>query len=113
MYTVVISKKWHFVIHDFIIRYKNFFLDTFTDTWIFSEDIIRNEYIKKSIIFKDNIYNKINDILSYEKVFWYSLLDNWNLETTFIVWNYRLFVEYREDSKNFLRTVENIRFFNK
>jgi hypothetical protein len=57
MYKINFTEKSHSCIHNFITYYKNSFLDNFTDTGLYNENEIRNEYIKNSITFKDSIYD--------------------------------------------------------
>ena len=84
MYEVIFTDNSSNNINAFIDWYLNSFLDLFTDTWLYEE-----------------------------KILWFSKLENWNLEITTIVGNYRLFIEFFEEKENKLRFVENIRFFNK
>lgn len=99
---------------DFFIEWnlKNH-LQRFNNTWIKNEFLIVWNYIEKSKNFKTDILDSIDEIFFQNKILWYSVLKNKNLEVTLIVWNYRLFVEYMEDSNEKLRFIENIRFFNK
>jgi len=53
MYNVIISDKVHDIIHNFINSYKNVFLKTFSDTWIYYENLIRENYINNSIKFQN------------------------------------------------------------
>jgi len=100
MYNVIISKKVHDIIHNFIDSYKNVFLKTFTDTWIYYEKLIRESYVNSSIKFQNEIYDWIEKILKEEKIYWYKQLNNNNFRITLTVWNYRLYIQYTENNNN-------------
>ena len=113
MYKIIFREKWRNKLKEFIVSYKNSNLRLYIDTGIYYENLIRENYIKNSREFYYKIRKEISNILKEENILWFSTLENWNLETTTITWNYRLFIEYNEDLDNKLRFVENIRFFNK
>jgi len=69
--------------------------------------------LKIPIFLKEIIYNSIYILFKKGKILWFKRLENWNLEITTIVWNYRLFIEYWEDNDEKIRFIENIRFFYK
>ncbi len=59
MYEIIYKKNAENKIKSFIKSYKNIFLETFTDTWLFYEDIIRENYINNSDIINSEIYFKV------------------------------------------------------
>ena len=113
MYELIYKKKSENKIKSFIKSYKNIFLDTFTDTWLFYEDIIRENYINNSEKFYNEIIDNIDLFFTEEKILWYSILKNNNLQITKIIWNYKLFIEYSENINNRIRFIEDIKFNKK
>ena len=113
MYKIIILENVHSIIDNFILSYRNVFVKLFNDTWLSSENEIIENYVLRSKKFQREIYYSVDDLLKEENILWYKKLENWNLEITTIVWNYRLFIEYWEDNDDKIRFVENIRFFNK
>ena len=87
-------------------------MDLYSDTWIYYEDIIVQNYIDSSEKFKDEILENIDEKLENE-IFWYKLLENWNFKITLILRSFKLFVEYFEDKNEKIRYVENIEFHKK
>ena len=100
-------------IDKFINWYLNSFLELFENSGLESENIIKNHYIQNSIKFQEDIFYSIKNILAEANILWFKKLENWNLEITTIVWNYRLFIEYWENNDEKIRFIENIRFFYK
>lgn len=58
MFKVFLSDEVLFLIDNFIDSYRNKFLKRFIDTWIFNENLIRNNYIEISKEFRNNIMMK-------------------------------------------------------
>ena len=113
MYWLIYRKKPENDIKLFIKSYKNIFLNTFTDTGLFYEDIIRNNYIENSEKFYNEIIDNIDICLQENKILWYSVLKNKNMQIIIIIWAFRLFVEYSEKLNKKTRYVENIEFHKK
>jgi len=113
MYELIYKKKSENKIKSFIKSYKNIFLNTFTDTGLFYEDIIRENYINNSEKFYNEIIDSIDWIFTQEQILWYSILENHNLQIVKIVWNYRLFIEYSENLDKRMRFIEDIKFNKK
>lgn len=111
MYNVIFSAKVHTKIHKFIDSYKEVFLKTFTDTWIYYENLIKESYIETSKKFQREIYNSIESNLK-EKIIAKKIIKN-SFQTIVLVWNYRLFVDFEEDNQDKIRFIENIEFNKK
>jgi len=111
MYNIIFSSKVHTKIHNFIDSYKEVFLKTFTDTWIYYENLIKESYIKTSKRFQREIYYSINDNLK-EKIIAKKVIQDY-FQTTVLVWNYRLFIDFEEDNQDKIRFIENIEFHKK
>ncbi len=113
MYKIILRKQAKDTIEKFIISYKNSYLKMYSDTWIYYEDIIRENYIKIAKNFYFDIKNNIEKSLQEEKIIAYKPLENNKFIITIKVLNYRLFVEYSENNNDKLRFVENISFNKK
>jgi hypothetical protein len=113
MYKVEYKNKPEEKLKLFINSYKNIYLETFTDTWLFYEDLIRQNYINISEKFFNEIIDFIDDIFSQEKIYWYSVLENKNYQIKTKLWNFRIFVEYTENNIEKIRFIENIEFYKK
>ena len=108
MYSVILYKKAHEKIYEFIKSYKNSFLTIFTDTWIFYEDKIRESYVDSSKKFQREIYLGINEKLK-EDIIW-NKTESSLYSSVFSVWNYRLKIIYIEEKYEKLRIVKDIQF---
>lgn len=113
MFRLIYEKLFYINLDYFIDSSLKNHLDRFNDSWIENEFLITWNYIEKSKIFKKDILDSVENLLSEENILWYNILENNDFEITTIVWNYRLFIEYWEDNDDKLRFIENIRFFNK
>jgi len=71
MYNVIYKIKVENKIKLFIKSYKNIFLDTYTDTGLFYEEIIRQNYIDIS----ERFYNEIIDFY-FNKWYIYNILSD-------------------------------------
>lgn len=113
MFNIVLSDKVINDIDNFIDSYKKIFLDRFFDTWIFNEELIRNNYIEISKEFRNNIYDKINKWLISEQNLWRMIIKK-DLFSLFInVWNYKILLSYKEDNIEKIRFIEDISFYKK
>ena len=113
MYKVEFTEQFKRILENFIDSYKNTFLNRFSDTWIFSEEVIREYYIKNSIEFYEEIIDKIENIFWKSEILWYKPLENNKRESGIIIGNYNLFIEYFEDLENKIRVIEKIEFHRK
>jgi hypothetical protein len=55
MYKIEYKPKVQNIIKKFIESYKNTFLERFSDTGIYDENIIKNNYINRSVSFYEEI----------------------------------------------------------
>ncbi len=113
MYSVIVTKKVHESIKLFIDSYRNTFLELFSDTGIFDEDLIRQHYIQSSEKFQIGIFNLIEDILSSDIVLWRKEIWVNAFEILSQIWNYRLLLEYTEDKKETIRYLKDIKLHKK
>ena len=113
MYKIFISEDAHYLINKFIIYYRSKFLDLYSDTWIEDESLIRNNYIKASKIFKNNIYSNINIILKEKSILGKIPKENSIYIVTFTVGNFRIFIHYKESISLKERYIEDIEFSRK
>jgi len=111
MYKVLKTNKVINKLDYFIESFLNSFLVLFEDSGIQDVDIIKNNYIKISKDFKNNILSKFR-ILEEEKLFWYKNIDN-KIQISFIIWNYRFFIYFTEDDISKIRVIEDIEIFKK
>ncbi len=108
MYEIIYSIKAENRIKFFINSYKNIFLDSYTDTWLFYEDLIRKNFINNSEKFYNEIIDSIENIISNQKLLWYKILKNNNFQIKIDVWNFRLFIEFSENIENKIRFIKDI-----
>ncbi len=113
MYKIKISKKVYILIDNFIGWFLNWFIERFNDTGIFSENIIKHNYIISSEKLKDKIFDIISLELSQNKILAYKVLKNNILRITFLVWNYIVFIEYTQNETKKIRYIKNINFNSK
>ena len=112
MFNVIFSRKSELKIEKFILSYKNNFLSLFSDTWIYNEEIIIQNYINLSNNFHKEILDKIENYLSNSQVYWYKVI-NQRLKWIYIkIKSFLIFVEYEEKRRSKIRIVKNI-IFNK
>jgi len=97
----------------FIEKYLKIFEKRFSDTWIFNEKIILEVYRQKSIEFKNEIYNSIEDVFWNSEILWYKSLENNKRRSWITIGNYNLFIEYFEDLENKIRVIEKVEFHKK
>ena len=115
MFKVVIKNDVSLKIDEFLENYSNIFLDRFSDTGIFSENVIRWNFIKSVKNIRNEVFEKIESELSQELIFWYKEIS----KTTFQFYTsiekprYRLKIEYSEDLKETTRFIEKIEFHKK
>lgn len=108
MYKVIVTDFILNKIDIFIEWYLNTFLSLIEDSGIYNEHIIKNNYIEISQEFKSNIIESIKESFK-EEIIWKKILKN-AFQTTVLVWNYRLFVDFEEDNQDKIRFIENIEF---
>jgi hypothetical protein len=101
------------IINNFINWYLNGFLVRFNDSWIYEEDIITDNYSKKSLELKKSIFDKIQDTFWKTEILGYKPLKNNRRKSWILIWNYRIFIEYTENFTNKTRIIEKIEFNKK
>ncbi len=110
MYEVEYKEKAQYILKKFIEWYKKTFLGLFTDTWIYNEEIIRKNYINKSISFYEEVIDSIYSILSEDRIIWYHPINQKNFSVFIKVKNYNLRIFYIENKINKIREIYNIEF---
>jgi len=110
MYKIEYKDNTQKILKKFIESYKNTFLERFSNTWIYDEDIIKKNYINKSISFYQKIIDSIEKNLGREKIYWYSPITNRKASIVISVFNYRLRVFYIQTKSKKLREIYNIEF---
>ncbi len=110
MYKIKFSKQTENIIEKFINNYKNKYLETFTDTWLYYEDLIRENYINNSKRFKKEIFDGIEEKLK-ENIVWKKEMKKNIYSTIISIWNIKLNVYYKEKVTNKLRLINKIEFF--
>ena len=113
MYRVVISNKAYSKIKELIDNFKLIYLQRFSNTWIYNEEIIVQEYLKKAEKIQELIFDKIENYCSDKKIYWSSCYKN-ELKYFFIKDQFiKMKVFYIEDNKNYIREIHNIEFTRK
>ena len=100
-------------IDDFIDWYLNSFLNLFIDSWIDNIKEIEENYIKIATNFRNNIYSSLKNILVEDIILGKRIWEKQELSIIVSVWNYRLFVDYKEDKNSKNRFIEDIEFYRK
>lgn len=113
MFKIYYSKEVKSKIKLFIDSYRNKYLETFTDTGLFYENLIRDNYINNSKEFKKEIFDSIDDNFTDNNILWKTILSSNTFRNTIIVWNYRLFIKYFEKWDEKVRLIEDIEFHKK
>ncbi|MDQ7009936.1 MAG: hypothetical protein Q9M94_06600 [Candidatus Gracilibacteria bacterium] len=98
-------------IENFILIYRNAFLVLFSDTGIYDEEIIIQNYIDSSNNFHKEILNDIDEKLSLDEIFGYKVLNKNKKGIYFKLISYLVFIEYIE--KDNLRIIKDIEFNKK
>ncbi|MDQ7022979.1 MAG: hypothetical protein Q9M97_05620 [Candidatus Gracilibacteria bacterium] len=98
-------------IENFILIYRNAFLVLFSDTGIYDEEIIIQNYIDSSNNFHKEILNDIDEKLSLDEISGYKVLNKNKKGIYFKLISYLVFIEYIE--KDNLRIIKDIEFNKK
>jgi len=100
-------------IDNFIDSYLNSFLILFIDSWIEDVYLIEENYKKIATKFRDQIYFSLKDTCEKDIIFWKRIWDNGELSIIISVWNYKIFIDYRENNISKIRYIENVEFYKK
>jgi|SaaInlStandDraft_5_1057022.scaffolds.fasta_scaffold01455_5 hypothetical protein len=100
-------------IDNFIDWYLNSFLSLFIDSWIKDVYLIEENYKNIATKFRDQIYSSLQETCEKEIIFWKKVWDKNQLSIIISIWNYKLFVDYKEDEILKIRFIENIEFYKK
>ena len=113
MYKVILSEKVHSSIKSFIDWYRNIFLNLFSDTWIFDEELIREHYINSSKKFQIEIFKLIEETLKQKSILWRKNVWYNTFQIIMKLWNYKLFLYYSEDNEDLIRYIEDLKLHKK
>lgn len=108
MWKVLFSAKSEEMIIKYIDLYREYFLDIFDDTGIWSEELIRTRYIETSNNLQTDIRETILWNLSRD-IIWYTVINDEIKSTVFHSGKRNIFIEYSEDIENHTRYVWFIR----
>lgn len=111
MHKIIFTEKAINILEKYILSYREIYLNLYSDTWIYYEGLIKDNYLENSNKFYYDVKSDILNILQEKTIFWYKVLENKSLQVVVSAWNYKLFVEYSENSEE--RFVENIIFNRK
>lgn len=109
MYKVIIPESIHDIIKNFIKVFRDRYLDLYSDTWIYYEDLIRKNYIEISKKFYKEIFYSLETNFKWD-ILWRKDTWNWKFKVIITVWNFRLFIDYSEDNTKKIRFIESIEF---
>lgn len=115
MYSLKISPKAKRVIESYIIAYRDAFLELYTDTWLgYAETIIHEQYILGAETLRNTLYVAIGDTLKAENILGYSYnQDGDTYIVTTSIGSRRVFLEYRQDTENQTRVLQDISIVRK
>ncbi len=108
MWQAILSIESAETIHTYVAQYQEYFLGRFSDTGIYGEDIIRQNYINDATTLRNNLYDHIltsmrRELIGHE-------LSDWDIRTTAIFFGKRIiFIEYEEDIVMQMRYIQNIK----
>ncbi len=90
MYNVEFNEWVIINIDTYIYHYKKYFIDLYSDTGIFSEEIIIQKYIEEAKLRHREIFNIIQKRLHYDSVLWSTpsntLRISWRSKTLLVAW---------------------------
>ncbi len=112
MYKIIILTFVREKIDNFFKSYLDSSLSLFVDSGIENVELIEENYKNIAKDFRNKIYFKIDETFSSE-ILPKKVSENWELSCIIAVWNFRLFIDYLEDSKEKIRYIESIEFFRK
>ena len=111
MFKLVLKRTVVDKIDAFLDSYLDSFLNLFIDSWIDNVHLIEENYKKVATNFRDKIYSSLNKTFEKDIIFWKKIWEEWDTSVIISIWNYKLFIEYREKAK--IRFVEIIEFYKK
>jgi hypothetical protein len=112
MFSVVVHHHVRRKIEQYIIAYRSIFLEIYDDTWLgIAEKIIKQQYLEKSRLFKDSIFESIKESLQQEIV-WYTPVGDLK-ETSIRIGSHRIFLTYHEDVESMMRYIVDIEILRK
>ncbi|MDQ7008815.1 MAG: hypothetical protein Q9M94_00815 [Candidatus Gracilibacteria bacterium] len=112
MLNVIIEDSVSLKIDNFLESYSNIFLNRFSDTGIFDEEKIRNNFILSVKNIRNNIFSEIEKEFVQEEIYGYKPLEKSKYQYYIAIEKpkYSLKIEYSEDLKNKIRFIEKIEF---
>lgn len=75
--------------------------------------MIEENYKNIAMKFRDQIYSSLQETWEKEIIFWKKIWDKNQLSIIISVWNYKLFIDYKENNTSKIRYIENIEFYKK
>jgi len=113
MYKVELKEISIDEIDNFIDSYLHSFLDLFIDSWIEDVYLIEENYKNIATKFRNQIYKSIEASCEQDIIYWKRVWDENELSVILSVWNYKLFIDYKENNISKIRYIENIEFYKK
>lgn len=75
--------------------------------------MIEENYKNIAMKFRNHIYSFLQETCEKEIIFWKKIWDKNQLSIIISVWNYKLFIDYKENNTSKNRYIENIEFYKK
>lgn len=113
MYKLILKEEIISAIDDFVDNFLYSSINLYVDTWIRDIDLIIKNYETSALLFRDKIYDTLEEKFIQDNILWKKISENNQLSVIVPVWNYRLFVDFWEDESQRLRMIENIEFYKK
>lgn len=113
MYSVIVWLIVEDKIKFFIDWYKSSFLDRFSNTGLYYEDIIRENYTNTSRRFHEEILDKIEIFFSDKQILWNFPISPEKSSIYLVVQNFKLKILYTEDECKKMREIYDIEFHKK
>ena len=108
MWNIVLSDESRDAIYEYTRRYRDFYIEFFSDTWLWNEKQIFDEYRLRALELRDAFLSMIDEKMKRE-VIPYQYIEDIKKLSVILVENRRIFIEYTEDTDIQTRYVTSIK----
>ncbi len=107
MYKIIVHNSVFGKIDRYGDMFYSVFLSRFSDTGMWdAESLIQKQYLEASDLLVDTIVDKM--LVTLWDFIYYTPLESWLRETSFRMWDRRIFLTYEEDEKSLSRYITDI-----
>lgn len=108
MWNIAFSTESRQAIKSYIRNYQEYFLSRFSDTGMWWEEVIQQNYIQEATALRDNLYRHISTAMKRDLIGYESSEGDIRTTATFLERRI-LFIEYREDTENKIRYILSLK----